>query len=135
MIGLALSLTMDCHEDKINNLPLISFKQFKNLYLMNPDGWSIKSHNTHPRYKKDFCSEGYYKPVKIGFKTPLDYAKYKRFAKNVDKIEKENINNKAMEELIQCWLKDIEKEKKKAQKEIHTASVQATKILSKNLVG
>lgn len=106
-----------CYFDEweyIKNLPKIKYKDFINIYKINPKKYTLM--DNHVRiYGRD-----------IGFSFSFfDYYKYKFFIKRKSKIEEKDVRNKKKQKMLKSIIleveKDIETYKKKSKDEIEQA--------------
>lgn len=118
-------LCMPCHE---NSWVKIKFSQFQQYYNLNPDRWTLYYDRvgvqtatrkiygfTEPVYQ--FCYFGW-----------LDYKKYKRFKKKIDKaIEQKRVNNINIQ-ILEAVQQDINNLRKQANKEIEHGAKQSIDI-------
>lgn len=88
-------------DKSVEENPTITFKQFKNLYAVAPDKWTLN--DEFVRYKTIS-----YLGAWIDFKTAADLRKYKKWKQKLDSEQLLKKNNKLYGELITAWTKDIE---------------------------
>lgn len=110
---------------KSDIISYLSFNQFKNIYLIDPKSWNISQY--HCEYIYNYCYRAF------GFKTIIDYYKYLKFLRQLDKqkvIDKKNKAQRAKDEQLALVL--IDWTKKIEQYRIENAEKPLEKIKSEN---
>lgn len=106
----------------IGNLPKIKYKDFMNIYKINPKKYTLMD-NYVRIYGRD-----------IGFSFGFfDYYKYKLFRKRKSKIEERKAINKKQQEMLKVIIQEVEKDidtyKNKSKDEIEQAREITEKIM------
>lgn len=119
LVGLVISYFISKYFLVDEHTILISFKQFKSLYLIAPDKWHLEdNYITYQIYKPGIK---YHPIIKICFfKHFIDYIQYIIFLKQYRKERKENIQNSSLVEILAAWQKDINGYRQKSLEELKT---------------
>ena len=91
----------DWSDETGSTTPKLSYRAFIKLYNVMPDDFTLRKYDI------------YYKNTIIDFKTFLDYWRYRRFYKNIEKNEKQQEQTKRQAALIAELQRGLAQEQKK----------------------
>ena len=93
----------------------ITYKQFRNMMVINEDGWDMRDGFVQYTYATGFNSfwgTTDHQTINLYF-SPIDTLRYILYKRNKDRIEERNRRNSEMKNAIEHWQQDIENYKEK----------------------
>lgn len=125
VIGVLLAVLYTWKKGKNNNCVYMKFKQWRELYDLNPEKWYADSDNPY----RCIYTDGHYKDIYVRFSV-FGTARYLIWQSRAEKRKKQVSNNEKLCLLLRAAQTDIEKLRAQSERELAEAKARTEQVRS-----